>query len=199
MMPLGYRIARLVVAATIAMVLPGQLARGQDDDETEIKVEVDARQRDREDLILLQRHRVLLSQKRAVDTWIAGRFQTITGLKGHLEKNLASRLEDLRAACNLTELQLKKLQLAGRGDIKRFMDRLDSTMQECTRTGAVDLQIIKGVVADLQEGAERPFETGSLFDKTLVTTLSPQQVVAPQTWPIINKQSRRRSAGWRNS
>ena len=41
-----------------------------------------------------------------------------------LETILAARVDKIARQCGLTEVQKKKLLLAGRGDIKRFFDRV---------------------------------------------------------------------------
>jgi hypothetical protein len=41
-----------------------------------------------------------------------------------LESQLAAQISDIDRACSLTDTERKKLQLAGRGDIKRFFDRI---------------------------------------------------------------------------
>src|SRR5271163_1288957 len=44
-----------------------------------------------------------------------------------LESLLALQIEHIERTCGINEVQRKKLQLAGRGDIKRFFDRVDET------------------------------------------------------------------------
>jgi hypothetical protein len=53
-----------------------------------------------------------------------------SGARRRLESQLALQIRDLDQACGLTEAQKTKLQLAGRGDIKRFFDRYESVMQK---------------------------------------------------------------------
>ena len=62
--------------------------------------------------------------------WVAGRFGTKGGVRVQLEAELQNALAKLKAECHPTDSQLKKLELAGRGDIKRFMDRLNQLAVE---------------------------------------------------------------------
>lgn len=167
----------LHVATMISIVLAGQSARGQDDEEKEIVVDVVPLRVAREDVVKLQRQRVLLLQNRNLERWIAGKFGDVAALRAHLKDRLDSRLDALQVTCHLTELQRNKLELAGRGDIKRLLDRLDSLPKKWAETNVGDFQSVTSDTRDLQEDIEKPFEADSLFSKTLVRTLTPEQVL----------------------
>jgi hypothetical protein len=102
------------------------------------------------------------------------------------------RVEIVDRICRLTDAQKSKLRLAGRGDIKRFFDRIEALQRKCQPTDAVhdddpsDLQIC-GTGSLLNASAIRPartlglFEQGSLFSKTLKTLLTEGQAAAFET------------------
>lgn len=71
-----------------------------------------------------------------------------------LDARLAHRIVSVDQVCRLTIEEEKRLRLAGRGDIKRFCNRADSTLLSSL------------------------FERGSMFDKVLKTTLTPEQMAA---------------------
>jgi hypothetical protein len=80
--------------------------------------------------------------------------------------------------CVLSDAQRKKLQLAGRGDIKRFFDHVEESRKQIHHEpiGRAELMLI------LQEFQRRPpnsrpdlFGESSLFSKTLKNTLSADQ------------------------
>jgi hypothetical protein len=75
--------------------------------------------------------------------------------------------------CHPTDVQVKKLRLAAKGDIKRFMDRLDwlarkydNALGELEELEAISLEAAKAKIT-LNAGL---FGEDSLFFKTLVTT-----------------------------
>ena len=154
----------------------GAVARGQDDDDAEQACRGITRQDFREDLIQLQRQRRLAEFKKQLERRIAVSAGAGVELRVHFETRLEGRLNALQSTCHLTEAQRKKLQLAGRGDIKRFMDRLDPIVKDSVHTTAVEMQELTAKMRDLQNTADGLFDAGSLFSKTLVTTLSQEQV-----------------------
>jgi hypothetical protein len=100
------------------------------------------------------------------------------GARGRLDALLALYVEDLDRACQLTEAQKKKVDLAGRGDIKRFFDRCESVKQKCLGLVRVDpqgqavWQEISPLQRTLQAGL---FSQDSLFYRSLPHTLTPDQ------------------------
>jgi hypothetical protein len=95
-----------------------------------------------------------------------------------LLRMVSLRIVALTLECALTEAQVKKLELAGKGDIKRFLDRLDDIARRLDDPAA-DEHVLRRVLADW-----KPIEInwkneflgpGSLLTKTLKTTLTPQQ------------------------
>src|SRR5262249_46788750 len=80
--------------------------------------------------------------------------------------------------CRITEHQRKKLELAGRGDIKRFFDHIEEYRRQIHRpnTGADELRTILQDLKRSQMAYRRGiFGDGSLFTKTLKPALTPEQ------------------------
>ena len=68
--------------------------------------------------------------KDQLEHWMASPSGTKGSIRAQLETQLRNALDKLKADCRPTESQVKKLELAGRGDIKRFMDRLDQAVRD---------------------------------------------------------------------
>ena len=94
-----------------------------------------------------------------------------------LEMALADRLEELQVMYELSEAQRKKLELAGRGELKSFTDRLDSTLKKLADAGSRGaMQQLVVELNDVRRSEERLFDDGSRFSKVLARTLSQEQV-----------------------
>ena len=112
------------------------------------------------------------------DQWLYRDLQNTAGARSRLDALLLMRLEDVAQACTLTDPQRQKLQLAGRGDINRFFDRVEELRRKFqlvktdqNRIGEI-LQAMQPLQMTFQTG---PFGDGSIFAKTLKTTLTSQQ------------------------
>jgi hypothetical protein len=108
-----------------------------------------------------------------------------------LDARLGSKIASIDRVCQLSDAQKQKLELAGRGDIKRLFDFVDSQQ----------LPVEEGVVRDEKKLRERSsllnadadalrlalargaFEDSSLFAKTLKTTLTAEQAAAYDAAP----------------
>ena len=64
-------------------------------------------------------------QESQFDSWIFQNVQTAAAARKRLEQMLTLQMDDVDRACQLTEAQKKKLQLAGRGDVVRFFDEIE--------------------------------------------------------------------------
>jgi len=112
------------------------------------------------------------------DQWLYRDLQNSAGARSRLDALLLLRLEDVVQACSLSDTQRQKLQLAGRGDIKRFFDRVEELRRrfqlvksDQNRIGEI-LQEIQPLQLTFQTG---PFGDTSIFSKTLNTTLTTEQ------------------------
>lgn len=115
------------------------------------------------------------------DQWIYGnRLRTSTAVQ-YLESLLDVRLAEVGRACKLSDSQLDRLRLAGRGDIKRFGDRVaevhadfDRLKRDQSRMNDL-FQRVQPLAAQLNAGL---FGDGSIFAKSIGTTLTPEQAEA---------------------
>src|SRR5438128_7468487 len=64
------------------------------------------------------------------DQWVFQQDRNAFEARRRLDSQLALQVEDIDRACKLTDAQKKKLQLAGRGDVKRFFDRYETVRQK---------------------------------------------------------------------
>jgi hypothetical protein len=95
-----------------------------------------------------------------------------------LETVLDLKIEYLERTCAITAMQKRKLQLAGRGDIKRFFDRVADHRQryEEVKDSQQELGKLETEIQSLAKLRGKPmFEEGSIFKKTLSRLLSADQ------------------------
>jgi hypothetical protein len=96
-----------------------------------------------------------------------------------LDLLLRSKIEAINAICELTSTQYDKLDLAGRGDIKRFFDRVEKlrdNFRDSGTTGIVtqDMAHETGLLQLLVRDGQF-FGEGSLFAKTMRRSLTAEQ------------------------
>ena len=111
-----------------------------------------------------------------MDQWVFGRLGGSAGARSKLDSSLLVRIEDLERVCGITEAQKNKLRLAGRGDIKRFFDKVEALKRKFQQ-GQNDpntniWQEIQPLQVELNTGL---FGDDSLYAKTIRRTLSPEQ------------------------
>ena len=86
------------------------------------------------------------------------------------------RIDDLERTCGITEAQKNKLRLAGRGDIKRFFDKVEALKRKFQQgqndPNANIWQEIQPLQVELNAGL---FGDDSIYAKTIRRTLSPEQ------------------------
>jgi hypothetical protein len=113
-----------------------------------------------------------------VDQWIFSRWGGAAAAKIRLEANLGLRIDDIDRACAVTELQKKKLKLAGMGDIKRYYDRVEDLKRKYTAAPG-NPQINNNIWQEMQplqlELNGGLLGDASLFVKTIKSTLEPDQ------------------------
>jgi hypothetical protein len=171
-------IARLLVGTIVAVVAAGAVARAQDDEE---RLEPTRKEELEKFLVEQQRQRLHMAYKAQFDRWYSSQFVPRVGARDQLARRLAARLIELQSDCHLTAAQVKKLQLAGRGDIKRYMDRVNhiSRTMEGPRSSIEDLHSARLEMNDLDSRAkDRLFSDDSLLCKTLASTLDHDQAAA---------------------
>jgi hypothetical protein len=134
-----------------------------------------------------QRTLNLLLEPRGLDAYVDGpglvvtiRAETADAVGNRLEKFLEYELQIIDHLCQLTDVQKRKLQLAGRGDIRRLSEGITERAQKLKLAGNDEKKVdeicreIEQLQGSIQSG---PFGKGSLFRKGLETTLTAGQMV----------------------
>ena len=197
MIPTHRQFARLLIGTIVAVVSAGAVARAQEDWEQEERVEM-GRQDDLQRFQLeQQRQRLQMAYKAQFDRWYSLQIRPRVGDFDQLEMRLAGRLLELQEECHLTAAQIKKLQLAGRGDLKRFTDRVNQiarTMND-PHSSVEDLRAARLEMLDLDRRAgPRLFGDDSLLAKTLASTLDQDQAAAREMTILVRNVLRHRAA-----
>jgi hypothetical protein len=113
-----------------------------------------------------------------LDQWIFNGVGAVGGARQRLDEMLTLHVDDIDRACQLTDAQKKKLQLVGRGDIKRFYlqyDKVKEKFQQVKNDQQKMQEIwpdINQLQAMLQFGL---FEDNSLLARSLHATLNEDQ------------------------
>jgi hypothetical protein len=99
--------------------------------------------------------------------------------QARLEARLTAEIERIDRSCRITEEQKKKLELAGLGDLKRSLDRID-TAGKSLRAARGDKKKRRVLVQEI-DTVHRQIMTdlparGSMFAKTLTRVLSDDQM-----------------------
>jgi hypothetical protein len=101
-----------------------------------------------------------------------------------LDSRLKSRVEQIDRACALSKEQRNKLLVAGRGDIKRSLARLDELKNQFAAApddGRKQREILAEIASfSLSTTDKDIFGANSLFSKILKNTLTPAQLAAQQ-------------------
>ena len=167
-------VSRLAIVVVLATASPRALAQRDTDqldpaDFSLLPIEIDRHQEP--ELSWQEQFRLA-----HVNNWTAARFGAKASPAARFAATLEARLTELEQECGLTATQRKKLELAGRGDIKRFLDRLDEISRHDGDPGDSPGVIRKKILQELngldQKLAHGIFDEGSLFDKVLATVLS---------------------------
>jgi hypothetical protein len=147
----------LVVGLALAIAGAEPVARAQND-----VAEVNAQSR-------------LPAFKAEIDSWFATRYGLKVKRQDFLEALLLARVTHLSSACELTQDQVTKLEVAGLVDIKRFDERLDQISRNL-ESAQSDLVKKQAVISDFQKATELVdagfFVNDSLFSKILTTMLT---------------------------
>jgi hypothetical protein len=111
------------------------------------------------------------------DQWVFNRLGGSAATRGRLDTVLALHVDELNRSCGLSPAQVKKLQLAGHGDIKRFFDRVGEAkrkfLESKNNPPNNNLWIaINPLQTALNVGL---FGDDSIFAKTIKTTLNTDQ------------------------
>lgn len=104
------------------------------------------------------------------------------GIKRHLDTVLQRRIDAVDRVCGLSDLQKKKLELAGRVAIHQLFEKIDEQIQklewkEINNERLVGRLLIEGPEVGVLRSQLRsgPFDDDSFFAKTMMTILTPDQ------------------------
>ena len=160
----------LPTIAFLAIVGTAGFARAQDDEEVE-------------DIPPAQPQQQFMVADENFDQWVFGGRGTSAVIRKRIDSQLILHVEEIERTCGISESQKKKLQLAGRGDIKRLFDRVEELRKK--------FQLVKNDQNKFNQFWQdvQPFQLvfnqgsfgpGSFFSKTLKTTLTSEQVISYQ-------------------
>jgi hypothetical protein len=181
MTPFRPQIVGLLLATIVALGSSGPSARAQDDADVEDRVEIQRHDDVQQAAVDQARQRLRAAYQSQFARLVTSQFRTRDGARQQLQALVVRRIRTLTAQCHLTEGQQKKLELAGRGDVKRFLDRFDHIARtlEDSESSVDDMRLAMRELQPLLNSIHlRIFSDDSLFAKTLATTLDPQQAAA---------------------
>jgi hypothetical protein len=112
------------------------------------------------------------------DQWIFQDNSNFSNARQRLDHSLALQIESIDRACKLTDVQKKKLQLAGRGDIKRFFNLYDDVKHkfDLVKNDQQKFQEIWQAIAPLQVMVQSGmYHEDSFLFRSLRHTLTSEQ------------------------
>lgn len=116
-----------------------------------------------------------------IDQWIFGSGRNAQQARKRLESQLALKIDELDRTCKLTDVQKKKLHLAGQGDIKRLFDDMIITRKKFDKLRN-DQNAINQIFQEIQPLQMRIsagiFRSESFYQKSVSRTLSPEQAAS---------------------
>jgi hypothetical protein len=125
------------------------------------------------------------------DQWIFQGSSTAAAGKARISSHLKLKLDELNRACDLTDLQRKKLALAAQGDMKRFFDQVEALRKKflAVRNDQNAFNELWQEIHPLQQKQQAGlFNETSMFEKTLRSTLNEEQ---QQRYQKITDERRR--------
>jgi hypothetical protein len=157
---------------------PPDPARGEEAEEMAPPAARRAQRNPKVDAARLLHEQMRQMYKMQFDVWCRNRIGDQIELERRLQGRLDSRIDDCRRELRLSDAQVKKLELAGRGDVKRLLDRLraiERTLDDPDST-TEELAATRGEMAEIESARTgEPFGPQSLFSKTLLSNLTPEQ------------------------
>jgi hypothetical protein len=172
----------LLIAAALAVLLGfPQASRGQDDgfDVPDVDPRADATANPMQAQMAMMAFRANQLTDAQFDQWIFGNQGGSSMARVRLAASLKLKLGEVERFASLSAAQKTKLELAARGDVKRFFDEVENrrkefqtVRQDQAKFGAF-YQTLQPVQLAFQAGL---FETGSIFARTLRKTLQADQL-----------------------
>jgi hypothetical protein len=176
-------------AVVVAMLATAPLARAQEADGTPAPADA---------LAVAAPRRVQFDEQAFVGSLLGGaNIKSIGAAREILEDRLDKQLAQSSIEYNLTPQQKDKLALAGRGDIKRFLDRVD---EACAKFRIVqgnrkDIAVLLGESKSFRTAvASGVFTDGSLFAKTFAKVVNGEQIAHAARFRLEREQTRYREA-----
>ncbi len=160
------RLAHSLVLAAVLSGLGVVRAQDADDDEPEAAPAP----------AVVRQHFMVSDQ--SFESGVFGSLRTAAAARAQFGQSFSLRADEIEHACGLNETQKEKLLLAARGDMKRFFDRVEEKRKEfqLARTDPHKYQeFFQGLAPIRQAIAKGLFGDGSLFSKTIRSTLDPGQ------------------------
>ena len=109
------------------------------------------------------------------------RDPSVEAARIRLSRVLQKRIEAIHRSCELNDSQTRKLELVGRGAIKRLIDSIAEKKKTFLSERKDDLAALRylsessDVLALRKNLRDGPFDEGSLFAKTIGNVLTPEQ------------------------
>jgi len=158
----------LGVAVLAAIIATGGTVRAQDDLDDDDQVEANAA-----GMVFMRQQQPGIEQ---FEQWVFNRMGGAGIARNRLNAALELHIDEINRFCGMTEAQKRKLQLAGRGDIKRFFDRVDDAKRRYLLVMNDQNHNIWEDVQPLQTALSGGiFGDESIFAKTVKKTLSNEQ------------------------
>ena len=103
----------------------------------------------------------------------------VTLMRSRFDSALLQKLDVITWVCGLSKAQHRQLELAGRGDIKRYLDRADDLRRQFSaveaRDGVMIQKVSRGMAVLRDQMSSGLHEEGSLFARILEKALTPEQ------------------------
>lgn len=135
------------------------------------------------------RNEIQVVSEQQFDAWVFRQDRTPEAARWRLDSLLELQIDEFDRACKLSAAQKQKLQLMGRGDIKRFFGRYETAKEKLHESGG-DRQIVQELTqeanplsATLQAGL---FGETSLLRKSIPNVLTSEQLTHYQS--VIQEQ-----------
>jgi len=118
-----------------------------------------------------------------IDQMAYGKFGNAAAAKVRLEQLVGLRVENIERVCGITGAQKKKIELAGKGDIKRFLDSIEEKRRRLVAaTGEKEEDRVREELSASSWSLENGlFDEGSLFVKMVKKSLSQDQLARYQS------------------
>lgn len=117
-------------------------------------------------------NRLVPMSAQLADSYIYDGFRNESACREWLNAFVTLKGDELRRDLGLSDRQRERLELAGLGDIEQFVRRVEAARPRQPMVSQTQISALWQLNTQLQQGL---FESGSLFQKALLTTLSPEQ------------------------